>query len=136
MLNRDEWTVALQNNPEVIAKMIIINDTNNATQSNSSTTSWSSYTTVEYIKRLSGSIATEKIVETAVIATESAKSALKREHHLRNGNKKSCWADPIAQRKRMVRCRETVSPWQSIYLYLPVAVATSGWAGNDQKSDP
>jgi len=77
--------VALQNNPDDIAKMIITNDTNNATQSSSSTTSWSSYTKVEYIKRLSGSMATENIVETAVIATDSAKSALKREHHLRYG---------------------------------------------------
>jgi hypothetical protein len=37
---------------------------------------------VEYINKLSGSMATENIVDTAVIATERAKSALKREHHL------------------------------------------------------
>jgi hypothetical protein len=65
----------------VIAPITITSAVNNDGQSSDATTS-SSYENFEYNSKFAGSVIHERIVETAVIVTERAKSPLNMEHHL------------------------------------------------------
>mmetsp|Transcript_30334 Transcript_30334/g.61858 ORF Transcript_30334/g.61858 Transcript_30334/m.61858 type:complete len:105 (-) Transcript_30334:487-801(-) len=63
-----------------IADMTITRATNKEVQSRIDITSLS-YVNLAYNNKFKGSIKTESIVDTAVMVTESAKSALNNEHH-------------------------------------------------------
>jgi len=61
--------------------MTTTNAVNNDAQSSNATTS-ASYENLEYRSKFIGSVKHDKIVETAVMVTDNAKSALNMEHHL------------------------------------------------------
>ena len=76
-----ELSLADTYRPRAIARITTINDTKSETQLILPITSFL-YVSLAYIRRFKGNMITERRVDIAVIVTDSAKSALKREHHL------------------------------------------------------